>query len=318
MKKTVLLSGFLAISFIFFGCPQVTMLGQIDKETKLEEAVIKGLVGSVVYFKDNLYACDGNIYVKNADAVRGWSKVDASLGHIVKLAADTDNIYALTREKNLYTMTSGNSWVKVNLTGGEEIITIFDTGSAFNADSAPGTNSTAYIEIKNGETVSYKQLNGTSTPTLPMASTYDVSYKQLNGTSTPTPSDTPKSSIVSGDYYAINEGTKEKPQWVIKGAGDTTLTSGNGTIHSIALSPDKSTLYVATNAGVKSYNVADKTEKTLPGPNAPSMVKSSYNYFAVFAYGDAIYAAPALEGNVGSGVNGLFGYYESRGNWNVE
>ena len=48
------------------------------------------------------------------------------------------------------------------------------------------------------------------------------------------------------------------------------------------------------------------------------MVKSSYNYFAVFAYEDAIYAAPALEGNVGSGVNGLFGYYESRGNWNVE
>lgn len=291
MKKTVLLSGFLAISFILFGCPQVTMLGQIDKETKLEEAVIKGLVGSVVYFKDNLYACDGYIYVKNADAVRGWSKADAPSGHIVKLAADTDNIYALTREKNLYTMTSGNSWVKVKLTGGEEIITIFDTGSA-------QSTCTAYIEIKNGETVSYKQLNG-------------------NGIQDPSVS--PKSSIVSGDYYAINEGTKEKPQWVIKGAGDTTLIPAvNGTIHSIALSPDKSTLYVATNAGVKSYNVADKTEKTLPGPNAPSMVKSSYNYFAVFAYGDAIYAAPALEGNVGSGVNGLFGYYESRGNWNVE
>lgn len=307
MKKTVLLSGFLAISFIFFGCPQVTMLGQIDKETKLEEAVIKGSVRSVVYFQNNLYACDGNIYVKKADAVRGWSKAAAPSGHIVKLAADTDNIYALTRENNLYnlyTMTNGNSWNKVELTGDEKIITIFDTGSAFNADSASGTNSTAYIEIKNGETVSYKQLNGTSTPT------------------TPTPSDTPKSSIVSGDYYAIKEGTKDKPQWVIKGAGDTTLTSGKGTIHSIALSSDKSTLYVATNAGVKSYNVADKTEKTLPGPNAPSMVKSSYNYFAVFAYGDAygdaIYAAPALEGNVGSGVNGLFGYYESRGNWNVE
>ena len=300
MKKTVLLSGFLAISFIFFGCPQVTMLGQIDKETKLEEAVIKGSVRSVVYFQNNLYACDGNIYVKKADAVRGWSKAAAPSGHIVKLAADTDNIYALTRENNLYnlyTMTNGNSWNKVELTGDEKIITIFDTGSAFNADSDSGTNSTAYIEIKNGET---------------------VSYKQLNGSSTHTPSKTPKSSIVSGDYYAIKEGTKDKPQWVIKGAGDTTLTSGKGTIHSIALSSDKSTLYVATNAGVKSYNVADKTEKTIPGPNAPSMVKSSYNYFAVFAYGDAIYAAPALEGNVGSGVNGLFGYYESRGNWNVE
>lgn len=300
MKKTVLLSGFLAISFIFFGCPQVTMLGQIDKETKLEEAVIKGSVRSVVYFQNNLYACDGNIYVKKADAVRGWSKAAAPSGHIVKLAADTDNIYALIRENNLYnlyTMTNGNSWNKVKLTGDEKIITIFDTGSAFNADSASGTNSTAYIEIKNGET---------------------VSYKQLNGSSTPTPSETPKSSIVSGGYYAIKEGTKDKPQWVIKGAGDTTLTSGNGTIHSIALSSDKSTLYVATNAGVKSYNVADKTEKTLPGPNAPSMVKSSYNYFAVFAYRDAIYAAPALEGNVGSSVNGLFGYYESRGNWNVE
>ena len=304
MKKTVLLSGFLAISFILFGCPQVTMLGQIDKETKLEEAVIKGSVRSVVYFQNNLYACDGNIYVKKADAVRGWSKAAAPSGHIVKLAADTDNIYALTRENNLYnlyTMTNGNSWNKVELTGDEKIITIFDTGSAFNADSDSGTNSTAYIEIKNGET---------------------VSYKQLNGSSTHTPSKTPKSSIVSGDYYAIKEGTKDKPQWVIKGAGDTTVTSGKGTIHSIALSSDKSTLYVATNAGVKSYNVADKTEKTLPGPNAPSMVKSSYNYFAVFAYGDAygdaIYAAPALEGNVGSGVNGLFGYYESRGNWNVE
>ena len=301
MKKTVLLSGFLAISFIFFGCPQVTMLGQIDKETKLEEAVIKGSVRSVVYFQNNLYACDGNIYVKKADAVRGWSKAAAPSGHIVKLAADTDNIYALTRENNLYnlyTMTNGNSWNKVELTGDEKIITIFDTGSAFNADSDSGTNSTAYIEIKNGET---------------------VSYKQLNGSSTHTPSKTPKSSIVSGDYYAIKEGTKDKPQWVIKGAGDTTLIPAvDGTIHSIALSPDESTLYVATNAGVKSYNVADKTEKTLPGPNAPSMVKSSYNYFAVFAYEDAIYAAPALEGNVGSGVNGLFGYYESRGNWNVE
>lgn len=309
MKKTVLLSGFLAISFILFGCPQVTMLGQIDKETKLEEAVIKGLVGSVVYFKDNLYACDGNIYVKNADAVRGWSKVDALSGHIVKLAADATNLYAMsvtidnankTTKQLLHTTTDGKKWDKVSITlaSGEEISTIFDTGSAFNADSASGTNSTAYIEIKNGETVSYKQLNG-------------------NGIREPSVS--PKTSIVSGDYYAINEGTKEKPQWVIKGAGDTTLIPAvNGTIHSIALSPDKSTLYVATNAGVKSYNVADKTEKTLPGPNAPSMVKSSYNYFAVFAYGDAIYAAPALEGNVGSGVNGLFGYYESRGNWNVE
>ena len=312
MKKTVLLSGFLAISFILFGCPQVTMLGQIDKETKLEEAVIKGLVGSVVYFKDNLYACDGNIYVKNADAVRGWSKVDAPSGHIVKLAADATNLYAMSvttdnankTTKQLHTTTDGKTWSQILVTLSDSD-TIFDTGSAFNADSASGTNSTAYIEIKNGETVSYKQLNGTSTPTTP---------------TTPTPSDTPKSSIVSGDYYAINEGTKEKPQWVIKGAGDTTLIPVKGTIHSIALSPDKSTntLYVATNAGVKSYNVADNTEKTLPGPNAPSMVKSSYNYFAVFAYEDAIYAAPALEGNVGSGVNGLFGYYESRGNWNVE
>lgn len=307
MKKTVLLSGFLAISFIFFGCPQVTMLGQIDKETKLEEAVIKGSVRSVVYFQNNLYACDGNIYVKKADAVRGWSKAAAPSGHIVKLAADATNLYAMSvtinnankTTKQLHTTTDGKTWKPVTLASGEEINTIFDTGSAFNADSTSGTNSTAYIEIKNGET---------------------VSYKQLNGSSTHTPSETPKSSIVSGNYYAIKEGTKDKPQWVIKGAGDTTLIPVDGTIHSIALSPDtdKSTLYVATNAGVKSYNVADKTEKTLPGPNAPSMVKSSYNYFAVFAYGDAIYAAPALEGNVGSGVNGLFGYYESRGNWNVE
>lgn len=304
MKKTVLLSGFLAISFIFFGCPQVTMLGQIDKETKLEEAVIKGLVGSVVYFQNNLYACDGNIYVKNADTVRGWSKATAPSGHIVKLAADGTNLYAMSvtidnankTTKQLHTTTDGKTWSQILVTLSDSD-TIFDTGSAFNADSASGTNSTAYIEIKNGETVSYKQLNG-------------------NGIQEPSVS--PKSSIVSGDYYAINEGTKEKPQWVIKGAGDTTLIPVNGTIHSIALSPDEKTLYVATSSGVKSYSTTDGKEKPLPGPNATSLVKSSYNYFAVFAYNDAIYTAPALEGSGGSGVGGLFGYYVPRGNWNVE
>lgn len=279
MKKTVLLSGFLAISFILFGCPQVTMLGQIDKETKLEEAVIKGLVGSVVYFKDNLYACDGNIYVKNADAVRGWSKAAAPSGHIVKLAADGTNLYALNRDGTLYTTIDGKNWNQV--LGTPTIQTIFSTGYAKNAGDA-------YIL------------------------TDEKKYLKLSGATKPAENNTPKSSIVSGEYYA-------KENSIYKQGEDTSsFISVNKTIHSIALSPDKSTLYVATNAGVKSYNVADKTEKTLPGPNAPSMVKSSYNYFAVFAYGDAIYAAPALEGNVGSGVNGLFGYYESRGNWNVE
>lgn len=291
MKKTVLLSGFLAISFMFFGCPQVTMFGQIDKETKLEEAVIKGLVGSVVYFNGNLYACDGNIYVKNASSIRGWSKATAPSGHIVKLAADKDNLYALTREKNLYTMTNGNSWTKVNLTGGEEIITIFDTGSA------QSSSYTAYVQIKNGETVSYKQLNGKSAPTSGGA---------------------PKSSIISGKYYAVEEKKDDKTQWVIKGDSDATLTSVGETIHSIALSPDEKTLYVATSSGVKSYSTTDGKEKPLPGPNATSLVKSSYNYFAVFAYNDAIYTAPALEGSGGSGVGGLFGYYVPRGNWNVE
>lgn len=292
MKKTVLLSGFLAISFIFFGCPQVTMLGQIDKETKLEEAVIKGLVGSVVYFQNNLYACDGNIYVKNADAVRGWNKVTAPSGHIVKLAADGTNLYAMSvtidnankTTKQLHTTTDGKTWELVTLASGEEINTIFDTGSA-------QSTCTAYVQIKNKDT---------------------VSYKQLNGSSTSTPSENPKTPIVSGEYYAKENSIYKQ------GEDASSFISVNKTIHSIALSPDANTLYVATNAGVKSYNVVDKTEKTLPGPNAPSMVKSSYNYFAVFAYGDAIYAAPALEGNVGSGVNGLFGYYESRGNWNVE
>lgn len=289
MKKTVLLSGFLAISFMFFGCPQVTMFGQIDKETKLEEAVIKGLVGSVVYFNDNLYACDGNIYVKNASSIRGWSKATAPSGHIVKLAADKDHLYALNRDGALYSIANGGNWEQIStLNNGD---TIFDTGSAFNADSTSGTNSTAYIEIKNGET---------------------VSYKQLDGTELKDPSVSPKSSIVSGEYYA-------KDKSIYKQSEDTSsFISVDGAIHSIAFNPDTKTLYVATSSGVKSYSTTDGRVKPLPGPNATSLVKSSYNYFAVFAYNDAIYAAPALEGSGGSGVGGLFGYYVPRGNWNVE
>lgn len=279
MKKTVLLSGFLAISFIFFGCPQVTMLGQIDKETKLEEAVIKGLVGSVVYFQNNLYACDGNIYVKNADTVRGWSKATAPSGHIVKLAADTDHLYALNRDGSLYTTADGRIWDEIS--GTPTIQTIFSTGYTEN-------NSNAYIL------------------------TDEKKYLKLNGATKPVEDNTPKSSIVSGGYYA-----KEKSIYK-QGEDTSSFISVDQTIHSIALSPDKRTLYVATDAGVKSYSTTDRKEIPLPGPNASSLVKSSYNYFAVFAYGNAIYAAPALKGSVGSGVGGLFGYYMPRGNWNVE
>ena len=50
----------------FFGCKNgLTMFEQIDQETKLEDAVITGVVNSLVKFNSKLYASDGNLYIKH-------------------------------------------------------------------------------------------------------------------------------------------------------------------------------------------------------------------------------------------------------------
>ena len=55
----------LLVLFAFACKNELTIFEQINEETKLEEAEIKGSVNSIVKFKDKLYATDGNIYSNN-------------------------------------------------------------------------------------------------------------------------------------------------------------------------------------------------------------------------------------------------------------
>ena len=79
----------LLVLFAFACKNELTIFEQINEETKLEDAIITGVVNSVVKFNSKLYASDGNLYTKNENDVRGWSKIGSPSGTIIKLAADS-------------------------------------------------------------------------------------------------------------------------------------------------------------------------------------------------------------------------------------
>ena len=157
----------------FFGCKNgLTMFEQIDQETKLEDAVITGVVNSLVKFNSKLYASDGNLYTKNENDVRGWSKIGSPIGTIIKLAADSTNLYALNEDKVLYTSTNADSWTQVDTTSMGTIQTIFWDGA-----SAP----TTYVKATSG---SFYKLAGSTTPTAANDIISDVLLKTDKGTYT--------------------------------------------------------------------------------------------------------------------------------------
>ena len=287
----------------------LTIFDQIDQETKLEDAVITGSVTSIVQSGDKLYACDGNIYAKDVNAVRGWRKIAGPGGTIIKLAADTNKVYALTGEydldtrtyknKKLFCLGTQNGWESVvtsNING--EIETIFDDGSG-----------TAYLQAKKEGTYNYYNISNPPSISSATDITSTVILKRSDVTYTAN----------SNTITAIRTSTSTQQS--------ITLSKE---VLSLSFSDYEQALYVGTKDGLKKLKLANDhtSDKILEEVSTPpgnwAATINAYEAFAVLATGStnddaALYTSTIKGGAAYAKINGLWGYYYNRrSNWNRE
>ncbi len=286
----------------------LTIFDQIDQETKLEDAVITGSVNSIVKSGNTLYASDGNIYAKSVNAERGWSKIASPGGTIIKLAADANGVYALSKDKDTklyFRQKDSSDWNAVTLTGipTTTITTIFDDGLN-HAFMKAGT--------------SFFKLNESNPP--------ETGWNNLSYTIF-TYNSRSKTMLYFSDGNTISmTSTKLGPQDKPTADSDSKTVSGLGIIRSLTYSEAENALYAGTSSGLKKI-ILDETggltgETADPPGNWGATIKN-YEAFAVLATGEtpndfALYSSTIKGGTTYAKVNGLWGYYNSRNNWNRE
>ena len=276
----------------------LTIFEQIEQETRLEDAVIIGSVNSIVKFNGKLYASDGNLYTKNENDVREWSKIGSPAGTIIKLAADNTSLYALNKDRELYFLgKDSGTWQLVPTSTVGTVETIFCDGLQ-----------TAYLKAGNGK---FYQLSGATSPTQEGSITSAVMVKTKGG----------------NDTYTASGGTVTGTSSVSSPPPSLGSVSGLGTVYSLTYSEVDTALYAGTSKGLKKLPM-DKDGKLTgeakdPPGNWGATIKS-YEAFAVLATGTsgtdaALYTSTISSGSDYSKVNGLWGYYYSRRDtWNRE
>ena len=288
----------------------LTIFDQIDQETKLEDAVITGSVNSIVKSGNTLYASDGNIYAKSVNAVRGWSKIASPGGTIIKLAADATGVYALSKDKDTklyFRQKDSSGWNAVTLTGIPTITTIFDDGLN-HAFMKAGT--------------SFFKLDGSNPP--------ETGWNNLSYTIF-TYNSRSKTMLYFSDGNTISMTTNtnlNNPPPLDKPTAESKskTVSGLGIIHSLTYSEAENALYAGTSSGLKKIILDEKgdlTGETADPPGNWGATIKSYEAFAVLATGTtpndfALYSSTIKGGTTYAKVNGLWGYYNSRNNWNRE
>jgi hypothetical protein len=283
-----------------------TIFEQIDQEIELEEATIVGSVNSIVKTGDKLYASDGNIYSKDVNAIRGWNKITAPDGTIIKLAADSTGIYALNLSKELYYLSNELTdavWEKIDTSSVEgEIQVIFWDGNAMNPK--------AYLHSKKDTSDHFYTISGTTLPLKTSDITSTVILTRADVTYTA------KDKTITGKSEANDNPDR----------GSVTLS---GEVWSLTYSEAEKALYAGTSVGLKKIPVDDDAlgkivgEVLDPRGNWQATI-NAYNAFAVLATGTtasdgALYTSTIQEGSTYAKINGLWGYYYNRrNNWNRE
>lgn len=269
----------------------LTIFDQIDQETKLEDAVITGSVNSIVRSGNTLYASDGNIYAKSVNAERGWSKIASPGGTIIKLAADENGVYALSKDKDTklyFRQNNSSGWNSVTLTGIPDITTIFDDGLKY-----------AFMKATSG------------------------SFYKLAGSATPTTA----SDIISDVLLKTDKGTYTAKGGAVTGSNALGSVDVDATVYSLTYSEADSAIYAGTSKGLKklpvSKNDGKLTGAKLDPPGNWGATIKNYEAFAVLATGTtpndfALYSSTIKGGTTYAKVNGLWGYYNRRNNWNRE
>ncbi|MEE0133681.1 MAG: hypothetical protein U0I22_07800 [Treponema sp.] len=285
----------------------LTIFDQIDQETKLEDAVITGSVNSIVRSGDTLYASDGNIYSKDVNAVRGWSKIASPSGTIIKLAADSDGVFALYQSRELYFLShqvTPSTWTKVDTSSvAGEIQIIFWNGNA--------TDPQAYLHSKKNTSDKFYELSGTTTQ---LQETSDITSTVIL---------TRADVTYTANGKTITGKSEAAPDLDL---GSVTLS---GTIYSLTFSEAESSIYAGTSDGLKKIPVDDNATGEIlgvvldPRGNWGATISDS-QAFAVLATGyapenAALYTSTIKGGPAYAKINGLWGYYYNRrNNWNRE
>ena len=287
VKHSVLL---LLVSLLFLGCKDgLTIFDQIDLETELEDAVITGSVTSIVKYNSKLYACDGNIYSKNENDVRGWSKSSKPEGHITSLAASSSALYALNGSGQLFKESDG-SWTPHSISPPpSKIKKIFSDGIG-NAYASDGGTIVA--------------IDPSSPPDPPGIPPSDIFCRKEK--------DKPY-------YYSGTDGA------VVDSQGGS--VSDLGTVYALTYSSVDSAVYAGTSKGLRKLPVGEDGKLTGANQDPPGnwggSIKS-YEAFAVMATGTnagdaALYTSTISGGSASAKINGLWGYYYSRRDtWNRE
>lgn len=279
----------------------LTIFDQIDQETKLEDAVITGSVNSIVQSGDTLYASDGNIYAKSINAVRGWSKIAGPGGTIIKLAADKDNLYALTQTGSIFGKMGDKDWKEMSsiVPAEKKIKTIFSDGE------------NAYYEVDN----KFYDLNTNSECTCVPSSVLHKNTSHLYYA---------KDGKVYGtsDNYSCDTSDTCSPI-TNKDLGEVSV---NSQVYSLTYSEAETALYAGTSVGLKKIILNGAGELTgiaIPPGNLAATI-NDYEAFAVLATGtnaddSALYSSTIKGGTAYAKINGLWGYYYNRrDNWNRE
>lgn len=321
MNKSVLTSIFFTVAFaltcLFLGCSQEPIFYAIDKEVKLEEAVVTGNVYDITEINGKLYAANGKIFSKNKSEIRGWSGVSKPSGIVISLATAQSSgknyLYAVStnadNNKTLYGQEIDGPWTDISATG--TVITVVGNNAPTDANKKAYVVTTSGVFELTDLTASGTAVsgNGASAATLKAAYTTTATYFSDTKAFTSNGADTLYKSTASG---VISYGT-DNTNWTavsVSNSGSPTDMCYDSVSNSLLLGKgDGFQVSLSSNVPVSSASV--------PGSNASATV-GSYQVISVFASNGYFYAGAIASSQ--SKNNGLWGYYGSNRNneWNRE
>lgn len=338
VKNIAFVSLVLFCAALFSSCQDV-IYANIRKEVKLRGASIEADIRSIIRYKDDYYCANGNIYHKAKDDTRVgcWSKTPSPSGHVLKLASDSTNIYALvgiSREdysegenvpvrRELWFSSDGSNWSKVAGVYGAGVIPYNSGGRIetylFGTNAIASANRHAYFIVRGGD-AGYKayELNGEAATELGLSAN-NADTKPVVNSSKVSQSCVYDGSVVrffNSTGSCTNETNSAAPTIYYYGDGSTLRWGGAkegsvgayASVYSLACTADY--ILVGTTSGITHHLLTDG----VPGSslnefqtNAEATLSAQYTILAILVVspelnelGTIIYAS---QNYTGSGSN---------------
>lgn len=349
---TLAFAAFGTFSFLLFSSCDGVIFHTIRDEVELADAKLSGDIQNIVRYKDEIFASTGEIYHRDtSDTKKDWSSFSTPSGYVFSLAADSDNLYALSvsleedddgynvaKSRTLYCY-DGSSWKQIwSASYSSSVYAIL-----FCTNSPKEANREAYFRY--GSTV--WKLDGTTSLTA------DNTFPTDSTDNSTTPTTGVRSCTKLGEttYFssayamASNETVDEESTYIYRCDSSTiyylkkddsswsSVNLGCDTIYSIGITKDY--ILVGTKSGIEhqKWSTTATTTGGVPATgtadfdtNAASTLSSYYEVPAILVVDPAqaekaatIYASSITSSSSASLNNvGLWSYFASKGEWNRE